>query len=175
AAVLRSPLVGLSDETLLRLKLPGALLADALAQPSGLPPEQAGKLEQFRDRVARFRRDRDYVPPDQLLGRLLSETGYEMWLTGQPGGAHGVANVRKLLALARRFAASGLGDLAGFVERVEDLRRQEVRESDAQPPEQTSDAVQLMTLLAAKGLEFRVVFLPAINRKPRNESDPVRF
>ncbi len=175
AAVLRSPLVGLSDETLLRLKLEGGRLADGLARTSDLSPEQAEKLKHSQERLARFRRDREYVPPDQLLGRLLSETGYEMWLAEQPGGGHGVANVRKLLALARRFAASGPGDLAGFVERVEDLRRQEVRESDAQPPEQTSDAVQLMTLHAAKGLEFRVVFLPAINRRARSESDPVRF
>ncbi len=188
AAVLRSPLAGVSDETLLRLKLAlgsqadGSLI-DALGLTAGLPEDEALKLDRFRSLLDRYRRSRDYAPLDRLLARLLSETGYEAWLLEQPGAelapggapSHMAANVRKLLALARRFHASGLTGIQGFVERVEALRRDEVREAEAEPPEQTADAVQLMTVHAAKGLEFPVVILPAINRGTRRDQDPVTF
>jgi ATP-dependent helicase/nuclease subunit A len=176
AAVLRSPLAGLSDESLVRLKSPSSRLAESLETAAAeLPEGEARQLAQFRERLARYRRDRDYTALDRLLGRLLAETGYESWVRLQPGGAHAVANLRKLLSLARRFSGAGSEGLQGFVERVEDLRREEARESDAQPPDQTADAVELMTVHAAKGLEFPAVFLPAVNRRPRAEADPVRF
>ncbi len=166
ATVLRSPLGGLSDDTLLRLKLAAPSLAEGLA----LAPEVA----RFRDLFERYRRSRELAPLDRLLGRLIAETGYEAWLLEQADGAHRVANVRKFLALARRLAEQGLS-LGQFVERVEELRAQEVRESEAQPPEQSPDAVQLMTVHAAKGLEFPVVFVVSINRQTKRDYEPISF
>jgi len=175
AAALRSPLGGVTDDTLWRLKLDGRPLSDGLRQPPAMPEAEAEALGRFARLFRRYQEDRDTLALDRLLGRLLAETGYEAWLAGQPGGGHRVANVRKLLALARRFHAGGLWGIQGFVDRVEDLRRDQAREAEARPPEQTPDAVQLMTVHAAKGLEFPIVFLPATNRAGRPEREPVRF
>jgi ATP-dependent helicase/nuclease subunit A len=175
AAVLRSPLAGISDETLLRLKLASASLIEGMRRASGLAPDEDQRLVRFRELLDRYRRSRDDIPPDRLLGRLLSDTGYEAFLLQQPGGALRAANVRKLLALARRFRSSGPAGLQGFLDRVEDLRREEIRESEAEPPEQSGDAVKLMTVHAAKGLEFPVVFVPAVNRRTRSDYEPVAF
>lgn len=175
ASVLRSPLVGLSDDTLLRLKLAAVSLMDGVRRLRDGPAEEIEKIERFERLYDRFRRARDYTPLDRLLSRLLDETGYEAWLEEQPGGAHMAANVRKFLTLARRWSAAGLCDLAGFVERVEDLRRDEVREAEALPPEQPGDVVQLMTVHAAKGLEFPVVFLPSINARTRPDRAGISF
>jgi ATP-dependent exoDNAse (exonuclease V) beta subunit len=165
AAVLRSPLAGVSDDTLLRLKQTHESLAAGVAS----------ELPEFHDRLSRFRGAQHSVPLDRLLGRILTETGYEAWLLEQPQGAHAVANVRKLMALARRFHARGPAGPRGFLERVEDLRREEAREADARPPEQSADAVQVMTIHAAKGLEFPVVFVAALGRGPKKNTDPVAF
>ncbi len=184
ATVLRSPLAGISDDTLFRLaegrpgrrpRPGGAAPQTILLSSSELVEEEAQKLARFAELLERYRLMRDYAPPDRLLARLLSDTGYEAWLHEQPGAAHMAANVRKLLALAQRFHASGVGGLRGFVERLEALRREEVSEAEAEPPEQTADAVQLMTVHAAKGLEFPVVFLPAINRRTASDRDAVSF
>jgi ATP-dependent exoDNAse (exonuclease V) beta subunit len=165
AAVLRSPLAGVSDDTLLQIKRAHGSLAAGLAQ----------ELPEFHARLGRFRRSQHSLPLDRLLGRILTETGYEAWLREQAQGAHAVANVRKLMALARRFQARGPGGPRAFLERVEDLRREEAREADARPPEQSADAVEVMTIHAAKGLEFPVVFVAALGRGPKKDTDPVVF
>ncbi len=175
AAVLRSPLAGVSDDTLLRLKMASPSLFEGMQRAQDLSPVEEQKLEIFRGRLERYRSERDSVPLDRLLGRLLAESGYEAWLLQQPGGAHKTANIRKFLALARRFHASGVSTLRDFVDRVEDLRRQEAREAEAEPPEQSSDAVQVMTVHSAKGLEFPVVVVPCINRRWRADLEAMRF
>jgi ATP-dependent helicase/nuclease subunit A len=160
AAVVRSPFVEASDEALLRLKLLGnigkavaELTPDSLAS---FAAEDACKLARFRDQLERWRTTRDYTAIDQLLLRAIDECGYEC-----PAGPRGEANIEKFLAQAR--AASGWQTLAEFVEEMEILRESKPREPDA-PPEDSANAVKIMTVHAAKGLEFPVVFLAAMHK-----------
>ena len=141
AAVLRSPFVGASDEDLLRLFVSHAPM---------------GACSNFFDQLARWRATRDYTAIDQLLLRAIDECGYQY-----PVGPRGAANIEKFLAQAR--AASGRQTLAEFVEEIEILRESKPREPDA-PPEDSANAVKIMTVHAAKGLEFPVVFLAAMHK-----------
>jgi hypothetical protein len=160
AAVLRSPFVQASDEALLRLFLPrqsgqrgGTSRRHASAS---VRHGDAEKLAYFRDQLARWRATRDYTAIDQLLLRAMDECGYEC-----PAGPRGAANIEKFLAQAR--AASARQTLAEFVEEIEILRESKPREPDA-PPEDSANAVKIMTVHAAKGLEFPVVFLAAMHK-----------
>jgi len=184
AAVLRSPLAGVSDESLLRAKLAAqSLLAGlrvglrdtAAATYCKLPPEEAVKVERFLTLFDRWRARRDYTTIDRLLAGVLTETGYFEQLLQQPGGSQKAANVSKLIALARRFHSAGQAGLDEFIERAQELRRVQVREAEAEPPDWKADAVQLMTIHAAKGLEFPVVFVPALNRSLPNNGDSAGF
>jgi ATP-dependent helicase/nuclease subunit A len=160
AAMLRSPFVEVSDEALLRLHLLGnigaaveGLAPDTLA---GFAPGDAAKLACFRDQLGRWRASRDYAAIDQLLARAMDECGYEP--TMDPRGA---ANIEKFLAQAR--AAGARQSLAEFLEEIELLRASKPREPDA-PPEDSANAVKIMTVHSAKGLEFPVVFLAALHK-----------
>ncbi len=160
AAVLRSPFLAISDDALFRLKALGnlgnaveQLTAESLA---AFAPEDAVRLAAFRDRLARLRAARDYTGIDQLLLRAMDECGYQ-----PPSGPRGAANIEKFLAQAR--AAGTRQTLAGFVEEVELLRASNPREPDA-PPEDSANAVKIMTVHTAKGLEFPVVFLAAMHK-----------
>ena len=152
AAVLRSPFVALSDEALLRLSLEQG----ASSAPPALPGDDDEKLARFREQLSRWRAIRDYTSIDQLLQRALDESGYEC-----PTGPRGAANVEKFLAQAR--AAGARQTLAEFAAEIEILRESKPREPDA-PPEDSANAVKIMTVHAAKGLEFPVVFLAALHK-----------
>jgi ATP-dependent exoDNAse (exonuclease V) beta subunit len=158
AAVLRSPFVEASDEALLRLFPPQKGVETSLdtARIDACAAVDAEKLARFREQLARWRATRDYTPIDQVLLRAMDECGYE-----GPTGPRGAANIEKFLAQAR--AASARQTLAEFVEEIEILRESKPREPDA-PPEDSANAVKIMTVHAAKGLEFPVVFLAAMQK-----------
>lgn len=157
AAVLRSSFVEVSDETLLRLKQQGSL-ATALRreEPGRFDPDDWAKLRRFNEQLAGWRAGIGYVAFDRLLLRAIEETGYPWDAT--PRGA---GNMEKLLAQARE--ASTRRTLAEFVEDLRLVRASNPREPEA-PPEDTADAVMLMTVHSAKGLEFPVVFVSALHK-----------
>jgi len=162
AAVLRSPLVGVSDEAILRLKLREPNLGQALARlpdgAQGFSPDDAAKLARFRDRLREWRMRREYVPFDRLLSAALDDRGYQ---------AESPANVDKFLAEAR--AAAERMSLDQFVEELELVRELDPREQDP-PPDDSTNAVKIMTVHSAKGLEFPIVFVAALQKGI--ESDP---
>jgi ATP-dependent exoDNAse (exonuclease V) beta subunit len=169
AAVLRSPLVAVSDETLLALKamgdnLGGSLMRLGAESAAGFDAEDYEKLCGFRDRLREWRVRREYVTFDRLLAEAMDRSGY-----AAESGARGAANIDKFLAQARQ--AAGKMALDEFVEELALLRDSNPRERDA-PPEDSSDAVNVMTVHASKGLEFPVVFLAALH-KGVNTSTPV--
>ncbi|HTQ55591.1 MAG TPA: UvrD-helicase domain-containing protein [Bryobacteraceae bacterium] len=160
AAVLRSPFVATSDDALLRLKSLGNLgsAVEQLAAGSlaAFAAEDAVRLAGFRDRLARWRAARDYAGIDRLLMRAIDECGYQA-----PDGPRGAANLEKFVAQAR--AAGSRETLAEFVDEIQLLRASQPREPDA-PPEDSVNAVKIMTVHTAKGLEFPVVFLAAMHK-----------
>lgn len=162
AAVLRSPLVEASDEALLRLRLePANNLGAALMRldenaAAAFDPADRDNLLRFRDRLHRWRRRREYLSFDRLLLDAMDEFGYP----AEPG-SRAAANLDKFLAQAR--AASGRTSLDGFLRDLEMLRESNRAEQDA-APDDSSDAVQVMTVHSAKGLEFPIVFLAALHK-----------
>jgi ATP-dependent helicase/nuclease subunit A len=160
AAVLRSPFVEVSDEALLRLHLLGNIGGEverlAPGTLDGFAPDDAAKLARFHGQLERWRASRDYAPIDQLLARAMDECGYE-----STAGPRGAANIEKFLAQAR--AAGARQSLAEFLEEIELVRASKPREPDA-PPEDSANAVKIMTVHSAKGLEFPVVFLAALHK-----------
>lgn len=162
ATVLHSPLYALSSETLFRLRRGNTPLQVALcSMPDDLMGEErahaefaAASLQGLWARVGR-------VTILDLLQQALAETCYLATISGLSGGTRRRANVEKLLALARR---TGLARLSEFNAYLSNLTSREVREGEAfVEPE---NAVQLMTIHRAKGLEFPIVVLPDAGRAP---------
>jgi ATP-dependent helicase/nuclease subunit A len=152
AVVLRSPLVNVSDEALLRLKMNGDTLGGALAHtnPSDYGPADHARLAQFAARLHEWRQRRDYITFDRLLLSAIDDCGYPY-----------SANLDKFLAQARDAAARM--SLDEFIAELALVREENPREPDA-PPEDSSNAVKIMTVHSAKGLEFPVVFVAAIHK-----------
>ncbi len=153
---LRSPYFGLSDNALYALTAPqgGRLaknLADADQRQRLVPADQ----EAAEDAVARLQywgELRDRVPLVELLHTILEDTGAWGFLCYGERGEQAVANVYKLLDLAREFR----GPLADFAARL-DLLTTEEQEGEAVLD---ADALHILTVHAAKGLEFPIVVVP---------------
>jgi ATP-dependent helicase/nuclease subunit A len=166
AAVLRSPLVAASDESLLRLKMMGDNLGASLMRlgaESGadLDAEDHEKLARFRDRLSEWRVRREYVSFDRLLLAAIDDCGYR-----------GGPNIDKFLAQAR--GAASRMSLDEFVEELALVRASNPREPDA-PPEDSANAVQVMTVHSAKGLEFPMVFVAALHKGVNTNAAVVTF
>ncbi|MCS6953848.1 MAG: UvrD-helicase domain-containing protein [Bryobacterales bacterium] len=170
AVVLRSPLVGVKDETLVRLKgigpLGAALWRLHRHDTSAFDAEDLARLRWFCDRLRAARRMRDDVPPDQLLARFVDDSGYEQ---GADGRAR--ANTAKFLSLVRDIWRRRPLPLRLLVDHLE-LRRRMEREPEA-PPDDSSDVVRLMTVHQAKGLEFPIVFVAAMHKGPNRRQPPL--
>ena len=178
AAVLCSPLAGLSDDALLEMKLEGEFsrdLASALGSDKLTDPEDTERLAQFRSRLDRFRQLRDETPVEVLISRLLAETGYESQAFSADGGDRKVANIRKLLRLIRQLQENRRLRLHEVVDRLEELQSSAVDEPEADAYDEDLDAVKVLTVHGAKGLEFPVVIIAGLNRDARGSSNAALY
>jgi ATP-dependent helicase/nuclease subunit A len=169
AAVLRSPLVGVGADTLFRLKQRGNLGKAVVDLEPGFEAEEIERLLAFRDLLAGLRARADDVSPDRLLASAMDASDYESTLAPRLR-----SNVRKLLAGLREAFARRPQPLSRLVERLEFLRDSDPDEPAA-PPEDSANAVRLMTVHGAKGLEFPIVFLAAMHKGTANDSPPLSF
>ena len=168
--LLASPMAGLSSDALALLALgarEGAMTLweavhdDALT----LAPEDARRLAAFR---AWFAGERERAPRlglDEVLQRAVRRTRYDLHMLALPRGARRLANVHKLLRMAAAYEARHGRDVRGFIDMATAELEAEAREPDAPVDLGGLDAVRLMTIHAAKGLEFGVVVVADLGRR----------
>ena len=158
---LRSPFVGLRDETLFDI----ARQAD---QPYWdylhvAEVKEQGLLDQARALLQEHVALRDRVPAGRLLESLLERSGYlaHLYVLG-PAGEQAIANVRKFVGIARQSPEASLGD---FLRTLREARDRGVREGDARLYGEGEDVLTITSIHSAKGLEWRVVFWCDLLRK----------
>lgn len=176
AGVLRSPLFGLTDETLFWIAQNGGLSAGLFSAklPSKLSDDDAHKAAHARDVLSALRRDKDRIGAAELLRRAFDETGYDATLVAEFLGERKLANLEKLHEQAREADASGSG-LRGLTARLTEFIHSPPKEALAATTEGDADVVRLMTVHASKGLEFPIVVLPDLNRKTRSDTTMAVF
>ena len=114
------------------------------------------------------------APLQEIVGRVLQESGYREWLSTteqEEGEIDRIANVDELLNEAGEFDGRYEGDAP-----LESYLQEVCLANDIDGWESETDRVSLMTLHAAKGLEFPVVFIVAVEQNflphTRSQEDP---
>ncbi|MFW6330493.1 MAG: UvrD-helicase domain-containing protein [Gemmatimonadota bacterium] len=166
-AALRSPLCGISDDALVRLRMEleagerngfWEVVEDGLA----LPDRDAERLERFTGVVHRLRDVRGVVRPADALDMLLTGTDYVARLEGGTRAEARAANVRRLVTFAESHPEHSLQQFLRHAVRAARHLRDEV---DAVVADPDADVVRISTVHGAKGLEWPVVFLADLCRE----------
>ena len=157
--VINAPARGIGAATVERIaaledEAGGFLAACRLAlERDVLKPLQAERLRGFVALVDGFRARLDQVPYPQLAARLIEESGYGPALR-EDGSAEARDRLQNLQELL-----TGMEEHAGAERTLQDYLEQVALVTDVDSYDSTADRVTLMTLHAAKGLEFPLAFI----------------
>ena len=178
--VLASPACGVSPGTLWLLRraagagrsIWSAVLAAAeaaepeLEEPAALeaiPAEDRQRLAEVHALLVGLRDLGRRVPLESLLERAISGSGYDLAVLMADHGPQRFANVEKLMRLAREYERVEGRDLRGFLEFAA-ISADRDREPPAAVEAEEGEGVRIMTVHAAKGLEFPIVAVAELGR-----------
>ena len=169
AAVLRGPAFGISDTELYEISLQAGESFWDKAQNYQRPTNHLSTAIDILKKHSNFAHR---MSVNQLVITIVNETGMIGTLkTGKQGQQRG-ANYQKLLELARNFDGDeNKQTLPHFIEFLDILITEEPQEGQA-PIEASRGAVRIMTIHAAKGLQFPVVILPRLDRGGQTDREP---
>ncbi len=154
--IVNVPKRGLGDATVQLLhdharkrRVPLTAAARTVIETDELKPKPRGALRGLLDSIERWRKQREALPHTELAEIILDESGYtEMWQRDRSADAAGrLENLKELVRSMEEFE-----NLQGFLEHISLVMD---NEKGAE-----TDAVNIMTLHSAKGLEFDTVLLP---------------
>jgi len=173
ATALRSPFGGVSDDGLFWMaraakeddpRRPLSRALEAPGEAEGLSAADAGRAAAFRDFMASIRAARGGLPVSATLEKALAWSGYEVAALAGTGGVQRMANVRKLVEIARSLEERTVLDAAEFVRYVRGMAERDDEEAQARVEAEGGDAVLLSSIHSAKGLEFPLVAVADLGR-----------
>jgi ATP-dependent helicase/nuclease subunit A len=178
--VLRSPLAGLSDETITRLVWPkdgsrvplGAYFGEKPPKPPELEAEQSVLFHQIQTLLKKLTSEAGRSLPAELAEIAVEETDYLAVLLSQYQGEQKAANVKRFIELTRNMPVTGLyapSELASYLRaRLDDTQ-------DDPEAQSLGSGIQIMTIHQAKGLQFPIVFVPDAGRGPGGRMSGLLF
>lgn len=193
-AVLRSPIGGFNTDELADIRLADrsssffeamrifsshSMCTDAARQFSaaGIPDisiqhtaadnlnEAQKKTSGFLQQLQAWRNDAQFMPTDELVWQLLSDTGYYSYAGILPGGSERQANLRMLFERARQYEETSYKGLFNFINFIGKLRSGGGDMGSAKVLGENDNVVRIMSIHKSKGLEFPVVILSGCGKR----------
>ncbi len=183
--ILRSPLVGISDETLYWLfrGVEKGKKSFAIADISErfikvkykIDNIDGCKIETIFKLLNQLKGKKDRLSLAELIECILKATHYDSIMLTTFQGEQKVANIKKLIELSRDFARRETGLLRDFITYLSKFIEEDVMEPESQTSLENANVVRLMTIHQAKGLEFPIVFLPDMGHSLSRRFDNIIF
>jgi len=175
---LMSPVVGLDINEMAtlgyRAKTSGDSIHEVLGslQETDIAPGRRERLERFHQVLDRYLPVRTLIRPSELAERLVEDLEYPAFLAAEDSTGRKTANLRKFIITAQRLDEAGvsLPDLVRMLNKggLDD-------EEQAAIESEETDAVQIMTVHKAKGLEFPIVIVGDTSWSQKDSAEPLLF
>ena len=169
--LLRSPLVGLSLEEILQVKMIDPERTHYyLKCVKAL--EQLSEKDTLREKLHRFltvleslRERSTYMPLDAFLWHAMQQSDFFYYVSAMPGGVSRQANLKLLIDRATALKSSRIVSLGHFIDFVDNMSVGSGDYGVASVIGEADNVVRLMSIHKSKGLEFPVVMLGGLGRK----------
>jgi ATP-dependent helicase/nuclease subunit A len=120
------------------------------------------RAKAFLEKLDAYRAESRLVTVEELIGKLLDETGFYEEMGAGVSGAQRQANLNALLDKAHAFEAAGSRGVWNFLSHLA-LAQDNASVGAAQTV--TADVVRILTIHKSKGLEFPVVFVAGLGKQ----------
>ncbi len=161
ASLLHSPFCGLSLSSVIRLAATENL-GEAFPVVTLEDEVENAKLDEFREWFLPLTAVADRLPAWEVLNEALHRSTYLASVGARPNGEHVVAHVRKLLSQAASQPTLRPGE---YADRIRLTVESDLKEGDATITDEGDPVVKVMTIHAAKGLEFHTVIVAGFDLK----------
>ena len=137
-------------------------------------PALDGPIPRAFNSLRTLHRERLDTSPGELIERFVRERRLRELAIAGGGAEERWSRIQLLAEMALRLADAGRPSLRDFVLWARQQAERDVRVPDVASNER-SDAVRVMTVHAAKGLEFPIVILTGLNSRNQNRTEKVMF
>ncbi|HHW36579.1 MAG TPA: helicase-exonuclease AddAB subunit AddA [Bacillales bacterium] len=169
AVVLRSPIVGLTEEQLAMIRIhdKSNRFFESVKNyiRSGANQELAGKLDLFYKELKAWRTRARQGALSELIWQLYRDTGYFDYVGGLAGGKQRQANLRALYDRSKQYEETSFRGLFRFLRFIERMQDRGEDLGTARALGEQEDVVRMMTIHKSKGLEFPIVFVAGLGRQ----------
>ncbi len=172
-AILSSPIVGLNTNELARIRMvnrkcsiyeASVKYVEKHSSEDGLEDSLTKELRKFLDNLHKFRYMVPFQTINELIIRILEETGYYNFVAAMPSGEKRKANIDMLVQKAIQFEETSYSGLFHFIRYIEKLHKYDVDFGEADAVSGSDNSVRIMSIHKSKGLEFPIVFVSSMGK-----------
>ncbi len=179
-AVMRSPIASFSDEEIISIRGGDKTVnfyeaLKSICKNFELNREFTEKCSQFVKLLDKFRDKSIYIPIDEFIWYLYTETGYYGYVGAMQGGMQRQANLRILFQRAKAYESTSYKGLFNFINFINRLKTSSKDMGSAKILGENEDVVRIMSIHKSKGLEFPIVIMAGCgkNFNLRDVSKPI--
>lgn len=167
--LLRSEMMSFSIEDMVkvRIEFKEGSYYDAFSQyaANGSDICLRDKCSEALQKISHWRDLSKMMPLDQLIWRLLLDTGFYIAMGAMPAGSQRQANLRALTDKALAYGKGGPGSLYDFIRYIEAIKEKKVSMGQVKLTGEKDDLIRIMTVHKSKGLEFPMVIVAGFCRR----------
>ncbi|MGL5822160.1 MAG: helicase-exonuclease AddAB subunit AddA [Sarcina sp.] len=120
----------------------------------------------FKDKLNLWRERAEYMPIDELIWFIYTDTSYFGYVGAMPNGPQRQANLKILFQRAKQYEETSFKGVFNFINFIKKMRKSSSNDlGSAKILGENEDVVRIMSIHKSKGLEFPIVFLSGTGKQ----------